>query len=96
MVEWLPHLGEHFPAGVQLATRMPALTAGHSHALFELRTSDLVTRFQEATAQLLIYLSEGGAVYELGFLTEVTARLDALPEPVRLRLQEALVRAGAR
>lgn len=96
MVEWLPHLGAHFPAGVQLATRMPALPAEHSHALFELRTSDLVTRFQEATAQLLIYLSDGVVGYELAYLTEVAARLDALPEPVRLRLQEALVRAGAR
>lgn len=96
MVEWLPHLGVHFPAGVQLATRMPVLPAEHSHVLFELRTSDLVTRFQEATAQLLIYLSYGVAGYELAYLTEVAARLDALPEPVRLRLQEALVRAGAR
>lgn len=96
MVEWLPHLGAHFPAGVQLATRMPALPAEHRHVLFELRTSDLVTRFQEATAQLLIYLSDGVAGYELAYLTEVAARLDALPESVRLRLKEALVRAGAR
>lgn len=96
MVEWLPHLGVHFPAGVQLATRMPALPAEHSHVLFELRTSDLVTRFQEATAQLLIYLSEGVAGYELTYLTEVAARLDALPESIQRRLQEALVRAGAR
>ncbi|KGR54832.1 hypothetical protein, partial [Xanthomonas vasicola] len=69
---------------------------GHSHVLFELRTSGVVTRFQEATAQLLIYLSEGTAGYELGYLTEVAARLDAVPEPVGRRLQEALVRAGAR
>lgn len=96
MVEWLPHLGAHFPEGVQLATRMPALPAEHSHVLFELRTSDLVTRFQEATAQLLIYLSDGVAGYELAYLTEVAARLDALPEPVLRRLQEALVGAGAR
>lgn len=96
MVEWLPHLGVHFPAGVQLATRMPALPAEHGHILFELRTSDLVTRFQETTAQLLIYLSDGMAGYELAYLTEVATRLDALPEPVRFRLQEALVRAGAR
>jgi hypothetical protein len=96
MVEWLPHLGAHFPEGVQLATRAPALPAEHSLILFELRTSDLVIRFQEATAQLLIYLSDGVAGYELAYLTEVAARLDALPEPVRLRLQEALVRAGAR
>src|SRR5690606_24184954 len=27
MIEWLPHLGAHFPAGVRLATRMPALPA---------------------------------------------------------------------
>lgn len=96
MVEWLPHLDAHFPAGVQLATRMPALRAEHGHVLFELRTSDLVTRFQEATAELLIYLSEGMAGYELGYLTDVSARLDALPEPVRRRLQEAMIRAGVR
>lgn len=96
MIKWLPHLGAHFPAGVQLATRMPALPAEHSHVLFELRTSDLVPRFQEATAQLLIYLSDGVVEYELAYLTEVAARLDALPESARLRLQEALVRAGAR
>ncbi|PZO07992.1 MAG: hypothetical protein DCF27_09500 [Lysobacteraceae bacterium] len=96
MVEWLPHLGAHFPVGVQLATRMPALTAEHSHVLFELRTSDLVTRFQEAAAQLLIYLADGVAGYELAYLTEVAARLDALPETNRRRLQEALVHAGAR
>lgn len=95
MVEWLPHLGKHFSAGVQLATRMPALPARQSHVLFELRTSDVVTRFQEAAAQLLIYLSDGVAGYELAYLTEVAARLDALPEPVRRSLQEALVRAGA-
>lgn len=96
MVEWLPHLGANFPAGVQLAIRMSALTPGHSHVLFELRTSDLVTSFQEATAQLLIYLSDGMAGYENGYLTEVAARLDALPEIVGRRLQEAMVRAGAR
>jgi hypothetical protein len=96
MVEWLPHLGAHFPVGVQLATRMPALPGERSHVLFDLRTSDLVTRFQEATAQLLIYLSEGMVGYELRYLTEVAARLDALPEPGLRRLQEAMVRAGAR
>ncbi|TKR30188.1 DUF4020 domain-containing protein [Luteimonas gilva] len=96
MVEWLPHLGVHFPAGVQLATRMPALPGEHNHVLFELRASDLVTRFQEATAQLLIYLSDGIAGFDLAYLTEVAARLDALPEHVSRRLQEALVRAGAR
>lgn len=95
MVEWLPHLGDHFPAGVELAIRMPALTAEHSHALFELRTSGLVSRFQEATAQLLIYLSDGAAGYEVTYLTEVAERLDALPRAVRHRLQEALVLAGA-
>lgn len=94
MVEWLPHLGAHFSAGVQLATRMPALLPGHGQVLFELRTSDLVTGFQEATAQLLIYLSDGAADYELAYLAEVAARLDALPGTIQRRLQEALVRAG--
>lgn len=96
MVEWLPYLDAHFPAAVQLATRMPALPTEYSHVLFELRTSDLVTRFQEATAQLLIYLSDGVVGYELAYLNEIAARLDALPEPVQRRLQEALVRVGVR
>jgi len=96
MVDWLPHLGKHFPAGVQLATCMPALPTGHRRILFELRTSDEVARFQEATAQLLIYLSEGVVGHELAYLTDVAARLDALPEPVRRSLQQALVHAGAR
>ena len=69
MVEWLPHLGTHFPVAVQLATSMPALPAERSRVLFELRTSDLVTQFQEATAQLLIYLSDGVAEYQLAYLT---------------------------
>lgn len=96
MVEWLPHLGAHFPAAVQMATRMPALPAEHSHILLELRTSDLVTRFQDATAQLLIYLADSVPGFHLTYLTEVAAQLDALPGPLRLRLQETLVRAGAR
>lgn len=96
MVKWVPHLGARFPVGVQLATRMPALPKEHSHVLFELRTGELVTRFQEAAAQLLIYLSDSVAGYELSYLTEVAARLDALPESARRHLQEALVRAGAR
>ncbi len=96
MVEWLPHLGEHFPTGVRLATSMPTLPPGPNHALFELRTSDLVTRFQESTAQLLIYLTGSASGYELAYLSEIAARLDALPESVWRRLQEALVAAGAR
>src|SRR5690606_28519296 len=92
----LLHLGEHYPAGVEEAINMRTLPVGHNPILFELRTSDLVTRFQVAAAELLIYLSDSVVVYELGYLTEIAARLDALPDVVRVRLQEALVRAGAR
>ena len=95
MLGWLPHLGEHFPAAVLLATRMPPLAAEYSHVLFDLSGSELVERFPEATGQLLSYLADGVPAYQAANLTEVAGRLGYLPESVRHRLQEALARAGA-
>ena len=94
MLEWLPHLGEHFPAAVQLAIRMPPLAAEYSHSLFDLRESDLVDRFPEATASLLIYLADGIPAYQVADLAQVAARLGGLAEPLRSQLREALARAG--
>lgn len=95
MLEWLPHLGEHFPDAVLLATQMPPLAADYSHMLFDLRGSEIVTRFPETTAHLLIYLADGVPAYQVADLTGVAGRIGNLPEPLRQQLQEALVRAGA-
>src|SRR5690606_15986059 len=57
MLEWLPHLGDAFPDAVALAVRFPTIRIEHSHLLFALRESELVTRFPKETAELLIYLS---------------------------------------
>lgn len=95
MLEWLPHLGDHFPAAVQLAIGMPSLGADYSHVLFNLRESELVERFPEATGQLLIYLADGVPSHQAADLAKVAGRIGNLPEPLRHRLQEALARVGA-
>lgn len=95
MIEWLPQLGVHFPDAVALSIQMPPLAAEHNHALFELRDSPLVTQYPEDTARLLIYLANGIAAYQVGYLREVAARLVQLPEELRLSLDEALARVGA-
>ena len=74
---------------------MPPLAAEHNHALFELRDSPLVTQYPEDTARLLIYLANGIAAYQVGYLREVAARLVQLPAELRVNLDEALARAGA-
>ena len=94
MLEWLPHLGQVFPAAVALATRMPAPPRDHNHVLFDLRESDLVDRFPEATANLLIYLADCLPAYQAADLAQVAARIHDIPEPILQRLNEALARAG--
>ena len=57
MLEWLPHLGVLFPEGVALAiTTAEPTRLENAHFLYEMRESDLVTRFPSATAEFLIYL----------------------------------------
>jgi hypothetical protein len=95
MIEWLPHLGEHYPAAVALATQMPPLAPEDNHALYELRDSVLVDQYPQDTARLLIYLANGIPGYQVRYLADVSARLVALPDELRQRLDEALARAGA-
>lgn len=95
MLEWLPHLGEAFPAAVALATQMPAPPRDYSHLLLDLRESDLVDRFPESTASLLIYLAGSLLAYQAADLAQLATRIRNIPEPLRRRLNEALARAGA-
>jgi hypothetical protein len=94
MLEWLPHLGDAFPAGTALVVRFPPIRIEHSHVLFELRESDLVTRFPAETAELLIYLSGCHVGYHAADLATIDARLPPIPAQLRRRVDEAFARAG--
>ncbi|HEX6703207.1 MAG TPA: DUF4020 domain-containing protein [Albitalea sp.] len=94
MLEWLPHLGDAFPAAVSLAVRSPTIRIEHSHLLFELRESELVTRYPKETAELLIYLCKCGVGYQAACLGTVAERLAQIPAELRRRVDEALAQAG--
>lgn len=94
MLEWLPHLGDAFPDAVALAVRSPVIRIDHSHVLYELRESELVTRFAVETAELLIYLANCVAGYQASYLEEINARLPPIPAQLRCRVDEAFARAG--
>ncbi len=94
MLGWLPHLGDSFPDAVALAVRFPTIRIEHSHVLYELRESDLVTRFPVETAELLIYLANCVAGYQASYLEEINSRLPTIPVQLRSRVDEAFARAG--
>jgi hypothetical protein len=94
MLEWLPHLGDAFPDAVALAVRSPAIQIEHSHVVYELRESELVTRFAVETAELLIYLANCRPGYHTADLEKIYARLPPIPAHVRSRVDEAFARAG--
>jgi SIR2-like domain/Domain of unknown function (DUF4020) len=94
MLEWLPHLGDAFPDAVALAVRVPPIRIEHSHVLFELRASELVTRFPAESAELLIYLSNCTVGYHAADLATIDSRLPPIAAQVRRRVDEAFARAG--
>jgi hypothetical protein len=94
MLEWLPHLDEIFPVASSLAVRAPTIRIEYCHLLFELRDSDLVTRYPNETAELLIYLCNCVVGYHAADLRTVAARLPALAPALQHRLDEALARLG--
>lgn len=94
MLDWLPHLGESFSDAVALTVRAPLIRLEHSHVLFELRDSELVTRFPIETAELLIYLSNCAVGYHAADLASIDARLPPIPTKLRNRIDESFTRAG--
>lgn len=94
MLEWLPHLGDAFPDAAALAIRFPPIRIEYSDVLFNLRESELVTRFPAETAELLIYLSNCIVGYHAADLATINARLPPIPPQLRRRVDEAFARAG--
>lgn len=95
MLDWLPLLGDHFPKGVMLAIRFPAIQIDHSHLLYELKDSDLVVKHPTETAKLLIYLCGCTLTYHVGYLKEVASKLPPIDADLKKSLDEALARKGA-
>ncbi|KEA63135.1 hypothetical protein ADIMK_2659 [Marinobacterium lacunae] len=96
MLEWLPYLGDVFPDAVALAGSFPVIRIEHAYFLYELRNSELITRFPIESAELLIYLANCICLsgYSPADLEEINARLPQLPDQLRHKVNEALARAG--
>lgn len=94
MLEWLPHLGDAFPDAVAFVVRCSEIQIEHSHVFYELRNSELVTRFPTETAELLIYLSNCTIGRHTRDLSKIEARLPQIPAHLRSRLDEAFAHAG--
>lgn len=95
MLDWLPKLDDQYAAAVLLAIQAPTVRIEHSHILFDLQTSDLVVRFQDETALLLVHLCESLAGYHANDLVSVATRLTNVSAPLRAKLNEALALIGA-
>ncbi|MFP5465117.1 MAG: hypothetical protein ACLGHR_10155, partial [Gammaproteobacteria bacterium] len=94
ILEWLPHLGDAFPDGVDLVVRSPEIRIEHSNVLYELRESELVQRFAVETAELLIYLANCLPGYHAADLATIEAILPPIPAQLRRKVDEAFARAG--
>ncbi|SEN39385.1 protein of unknown function [Nitrosospira multiformis] len=94
MLNWLPHLDELFPAGVNLAVSAPLTRLEHCNLVHELRKSDLLTRFPADIAKLLIYLCPLLPAYHQADVLAIVDRLSALETSLKRELDESLARAG--
>ncbi|MFZ1548598.1 MAG: DUF4020 domain-containing protein, partial [Candidatus Nitrotoga sp.] len=94
MLEWLPHLGEQYPHGVALAVRASITKIEHTNLIYQMKKSDLVTRFPVETAELLIYLCPRVTGYHGRYISIIAKRLPALDPELQRRLGEAMARAG--
>ena len=94
MLEWLPHLGDAFPDAAALAVEFRAIQIEHSHVVFELGESELVTRFPTETAKLLIYFSNCGVGYHAADLAHIYGRLTSISAELRRRIDEAFAQNG--
>ena len=94
MLDWLPHLGDAFPEAVVLATGCRLNRIEDGFVLYELGESDLITRFPDETAELLIYFAGVNLGYHRDDLAKIESRLPPIAEQARIRLDEAFAKAG--
>lgn len=62
--------------------------------MYEMKKSDLVTRFPTETAELLIYLCNSAPGYHATDISTIARRLPPLDPEFRRRLDESMARVG--
>lgn len=94
MLDWLPHLDHLYPEAVAMMIRSPRIRLEQNSVLYELRESDLVTRYPSKTAELIVYFCG----CDIGYVADIGKIADRLPElepELRRRLDEGLALVGA-
>jgi len=94
MLDWLPQMGDLFPAAVSLTIASPPCPLNDCHFLWDLKTSDLVTRFPIETANLLIHICSSELGYHVEDIKVIAARMSGLPDSLKQDLDECLARIG--
>lgn len=95
MLEWLPALGDAFPDIVSIVISARPITLENNVVPYLLRESDLVTKFPDATARLLIYLSQSiSTMHNAQYMVEISHRLTTLSSELRSQLDEEYARKG--
>lgn len=90
-------MGTLFPDAVELATQAPKSPLEHGSVVYELSKCDLLQRFPEDVAKLLIYLGETGTpayIFHQG--REIIDELlkQALPTNLEEGLKELIAKLG--
>ena len=94
MLEWLPYLDEVFAEACSVVVRANVVQVEFCHLLRRLRDSELVARYPESTAELLIYLCKCVGESCVDDLRLVAKRLSSLEPSLRSSLDEAMARFG--
>lgn len=94
MLDWVLYLEDQYVEAVQLAIRLPINKIQHSQLLHGLEKSDLVTKFPDATAELLTYTCPLIQGYMRNYVARIENRLTILKPKIRLNLDEAMAAAG--
>lgn len=95
MHDWLVCLGPLFPSAVALATRMPRIQIDRSSLLYELRDSELIVSYPDATAKLLIHFCKCGISYQAADIAHIAGRLVGVESELMRELAEGMAFAGA-
>lgn len=94
MLEWLPLLDNNFPEAVSLAVKK-RVKIENAFFIEEFKDGDLIDKYQNEFAILLIYLCDCMESYFRMDLASLAKRLNEIPLELKLQLDEALARIGA-
>ncbi len=99
MMSWLLWFDDVFPDAVAIATRMPSINLQHNHLLHDLSESNLIDRFPDDVAKLLVYVLQQYSEPNHHSFYDIPKLLVNVPPKVRDRrlcedLKEIAVRRG--